>query len=112
MARTAVVAGTATVAVGAVSGAQHNAAQQKAAAQQAQAAAQQAQIDAAVQQAVAQQAPQHLPQSDPVVAAPAVSAGSTTDDMMTQLLKLGELQKAGILTDDEFAAMKAKILMG
>jgi hypothetical protein len=32
--------------------------------------------------------------------------------MMTQLLKLGELQKAGILTDDEFAAMKAKILMG
>ena len=112
MARTAVVAGTATVAVGAVSGAQQNAAQQKAAAQQAQAAAQQAQIDAAVQQAVAQQAPQHLPQSDPVVAAPAASAGSTTDDMMTQLLKLGELQKAGILTDDEFAAMKAKILMG
>ncbi len=105
MARTAVIAGTATVAVGAVSGAQQNAAQQ-------QAAAQQAQIDTAVQQAVGQQAPQHLPQPDPAVAAPAAPAGSTTDDMMTQLLKLGELQKAGILTDDEFAAMKAKILMG
>ena len=32
------------------------------------------------------------------------------DDMLTQLQKLGELKAAGVLTEEEFAAQKAKIL--
>jgi hypothetical protein len=32
------------------------------------------------------------------------------DDMLDQLKQLGELHDAGVLTDDEFAAQKAKIL--
>lgn len=102
MARTAVIAGTATVASGAVANSQQQKAQQKAAAQQAQAAAQQAQIDAAVQQAVAQQAP-----AQP---APAAAAAVAQTDVITQLGKLGELHQAGILNDEEFAAAKAKVL--
>ena len=52
---------------------------------------------AAAQQAAAQPAP-----------APAPAGGS--DDLMTQLQKLGELKAAGILTDEEFTAAKAKLL--
>jgi hypothetical protein len=33
-----------------------------------------------------------------------------TDAQFAQLQKLADLQKAGILTDEEFAAQKAKIL--
>lgn len=99
VARTAVIAGTASAVV--------NNGQQKAAAQansQAQAAAfqdmqQQAQIDAAVAQAVAAQAP---------VAAPIVDAGGPS--LMDQLKELAALKEAGILDDAEFAAAKAKIL--
>ena len=35
---------------------------------------------------------------------------SGTDDMLDQLKQLGELHDAGVLTDEEFAAQKAKIL--
>ncbi len=87
MARTAVVAGTAT----AVSGKVSNKQQQKAAAKQQQA-------DAAQQQA----APP--PPSEPAPAAPSM------DDKMASLAKLGELKESGVLTDEEFAAEKAKIL--
>ena len=102
MARTAVIAGTATAVSGAVAGSQQQKAQQKAAAQQAQAAAQQAQLDAAVQQAVAQQ----------VAAQPAAPAAAAADsgDVIAQLKQLGDLHQAGILNDAEFAAAKAKIL--
>ena len=34
------------------------------------------------------------------------------DDMLTQLQKLGDLKAAGVLTEEEFAAQKAKILAG
>lgn len=115
MARTAVIAGTATVVSGAVAGSQQQKAQQKAAAQQSQAAAQQAQIDAAAEQAVAQQmaaqqpaAAPEAPEAPEAPAAPAPAAGG--DDVITQLKKLGELHQAGILDDAEFAAAKAKIL--
>jgi len=112
MARTAVIAGTATVVSGAVAGSQQQKAQQKAAAQQSQAAAQQAQIDAAAEQAVAQQMaaqqPAAAPEAPEAPAAPAPAAGG--DDVITQLKKLGELHQAGILDDAEFAAAKAKIL--
>jgi len=32
------------------------------------------------------------------------------DDMLTQLKRLGELHESGVLTDEEFAAQKAKLL--
>jgi len=37
---------------------------------------------------------------------------STTDDTIGQLKELAELKSAGVLTDAEFAAQKAKILAG
>ncbi len=37
---------------------------------------------------------------------------STTDDTIGQLKQLAELKAAGVLTDAEFAAQKAKILAG
>jgi putative oligomerization/nucleic acid binding protein len=52
------------------------------------------------QQEEAQQAPA-------APAAPAPAAGSSTID---QLKELGELKAQGILTDEEFAAQKAKLL--
>ena len=88
MARTAVVAGTATAASGAV----RNKQEQKAAAKQQEAAAQ-------------QQAAAPAPAPEPVPA-----AGGMNDDKMEQLKQLGELKNSGVLTDEEFAAEKAKIL--
>jgi hypothetical protein len=48
------------------------------------------------------------PAAPPPPAAPA----EPKQDMVEQLRKLGELRDAGILTDEEFAAQKAKILGG
>jgi hypothetical protein len=93
VARTAVVAGTATAVVGGVSAHQQNkqAAQQQAAAEQAAPPLPPAPVDAA-----------------PVDAAPAPAPAG--GDRMAQLQQLGDLHTQGILTDDEFAAEKAKIL--
>jgi hypothetical protein len=44
----------------------------------------------------------------PVAAAPAAAGPS----MFDQLKELGELKEQGILTEDEFAAQKAKLLAG
>ena len=52
----------------------------------------------------AQQQPQYA-EPAPVAAAPAV-------DPIEQLTKLGELHKQGVLTDEEFAVQKSKILNG
>ena len=84
MARTAAIAGTATAVSGGVARRQQAKAEEKA-----QAGAPQAQ------------------QMAPVAAAPAPAGG---DDMVSQLKQLAELRYQGILTDDEFAAQKAKIL--
>jgi len=47
----------------------------------------------------------------PPAAAPAAPPpAAAAPDMVTQLKQLGELRDQGILTDDEFAAQKAKIL--
>jgi hypothetical protein len=57
-------------------------------------------------------APQQ-PQAAPGPAEPAYApapAGSSTDDKLEQLKQLGELKTAGVLTDAEFEAQKAKIL--
>jgi hypothetical protein len=88
MARTAVVAGTATAVSGSV--------QRKAAAK------------------AEQQAPAGPP---PAAAAPPVQApeapaadGTMTEDRLNKLKELGELKTAGVLTEEEFTAEKRKIL--
>ncbi len=45
----------------------------------------------------------------PAEAAAAPAAG-LTDDNIAQLQKLAELHKSGVLTDEEFAAQKARLL--
>ena len=91
VARTAVVAGTATAVSGRVARRQNNR------------WADQAEADAYEQQ---QQAAQYAPPPPPPPAAP------STDDKLGQLKELGELHAAGVLTDAEFEAQKAKILAG
>ena len=80
MARTAVVAGTATAVSGRVARRQASKYQQ--------------------QQAAAQAPPE----------APAPAAAPPADDMTAQLQQLAELHAQGVLTDEEFAAKKAQIL--
>jgi Short C-terminal domain len=103
VARTAVVAGTATAVSNRVSRRQAN----KWAAQEDQQAAQDEQ--AAKAQAYDQQA---AAQQQAYAAPPPQPAAPAQDDMLTQLQKLGELKAAGVLTEEEFAAQKAKILAG
>ena len=43
---------------------------------------------------------------------PEQPAAPTESDMLTQLQQLGQLRDAGVLTEEEFAAQKAKILAG
>lgn len=81
-ARTAVVAGTATAVSGRVANKQN-------------------------QKYAAQEAEQQQQVSPAPVAAP---APPTQDDDIEQLQKLAALHTQGILTDEEFAASKAKIL--
>jgi hypothetical protein len=99
VARTAVVAGTATAVSGRV--------QRR---QAAKFADRDAQIYAEREQAYEQQtgyAP--APAAAPVAPAP-VAAPAPQVDLMDQLQKLGDLKAQGILTDQEFEAQKAKLL--
>ena len=80
-ARTAVVAGTATAVSGRVA---HRQSEKYAAQEQ-------------------QQAPPQAYEAPPVEAAP-------EDDQTAQLQNLADLHKQGVLTDEEFAAAKAKVL--
>jgi len=85
MARTAVIAGTATAASNAVN-------------------RRQASKNVAAYEGAQQQ--QYAPAPAPAQAAP------SQDDMFAQLERLGTLKAQGILTEEEFAAQKAKILAG
>lgn len=98
-ARTAVVAGTATAVSGSVARHQQAKDQEQYEAQQYEAQQQQAAMNAAAQQAVAQQQ----------AAAPAAAPAGGTD-VVAELQKLATLKEQGILSDDEFAAAKAKLL--
>jgi Short C-terminal domain len=100
VARTAVVAGTAT----AVSGRVQRRQAEKYASRDAQIAADRT---AAYQQDVAQQQPQYAPPPQPQYEPEPEPEGP---DMITQLKQLAELRDQGILTEDEFAAQKAKLL--
>jgi hypothetical protein len=103
MARTAVVAGTATAVHGAVSGNK----QSKQAAANEQAAANQAAFESQAQLAEMQR------QQAAATAAPApvpAAVPAANDDMMAKLTQLADLKSAGVLTDEEFTAAKAKLL--
>ena len=106
MARTAVVAGTATAVVGATSRHQAGKQQQAADAAAYQQEQQQAQMQAMAQQAAAEQA------AAQAAAAPPPPPAAPANDLTTQLQQLATLKEQGILSDDEFAAAKAKLLSG
>jgi hypothetical protein len=84
-ARTAVVAGTATAVSGRMVERQAARAQDRA--------------DAGAQQLAQQPVPAEPP-----------APGGITDETVAQLQRLAELQKQGILTDEEFVAQKARVL--
>jgi hypothetical protein len=108
MARTAVVVGTATAVSGAVAD-RHN---RKVAGQQAeideanQVQDMQAQLDAMQAQQAQAAVAQAAPAAAPAAAAPAAN------DIAGQLQQLMSLKNAGILSDAEFEAAKAKVLAG
>lgn len=100
-ARTAVVAGTATAVSGGMQRRQQDKAYQAQEAQAYEAQQQQAAMQQAAAEAVAAQ------QAAAPAPAPAPAGG---DDMMAKLTQLAQLHAQGILSDDEFAAAKAKLL--
>lgn len=109
MARTAVIAGTATAVAGSVSN--KSAAKQQDAAKAAaydDMVEQQRMEQMVAQQVAAQTAAQAAPAPPPPPAAPAAPAAG--GDLMSQLKELAALKEAGVLSDDEFAAAKAKLL--
>ncbi|MEL7974872.1 SHOCT domain-containing protein [Isoptericola sp. F-RaC21] len=100
MARTAVITGTAQATSRAMNRRAASREQQQYEAQQYQAQQE--------QQAYAQQQAQlQAQQQAQVAAAPAAPSG---DDLIAKLTQLGDLKAAGVLSDAEFAAAKAKLL--
>ena len=95
MARTAVVAGTATAVSNRVS--------------RRQAGRWQTQADAQAYQEQQYAPPPQQQYAPPPAAAP---AAADSDDLIETLTKLGALRDQGILTDAEFEAQKAKALAG
>ena len=89
-ARTAVVAGTATAVSGNVARRQN------------------ARAEAKAEEQYAEQQQQYAP--PPAAAPPAAAPEASTDDLIAQLKKLGELKEAGVLDDAEFQVAKAKLL--
>lgn len=107
VARTAVIAGTASATAGAVQNRQmqkQHAAAQGVAQQQAVADLQQQVMDLQAQQLQQQVSPASAPAPEP--AAPAAGGA----DFMAHLQQLADLRQAGMLTDDEFTAPKARLL--
>jgi hypothetical protein len=111
MARTAVVAGTATATSRAVGGAMDNRTQQAQQQQVANNVAMQSQMELEQMRAdmAAMQAQQAMA-ATPMPAAAAPAAGG--NDLLGQLQKLTDLKTAGALTDEEFQLAKAKLLAG
>lgn len=101
VARTAVVAGTATATANAVS--RHG--QKKAAEKEAYAEQQAAEQAPPPQEA----APQPVYQAPPPPA-PAPAAAPASDDLVGRIQQLAGMRDSGLLTEDEFAAAKSKLL--
>jgi len=100
VARTAVVAGTATATANAVNRHAQNKAAEK---------------EAAAEQEAAEQAPPPPPQPvyqapPPPPPAPAPAAPAEGDDLVGRIQQLAGLREAGVLSEDEFAAAKGKLL--
>lgn len=112
VARTAVVAGTATVTAKAVGGAMDSSAQRSQQAAAANEAANEAamQSQADMEQMKAQMSALQAQQAQ--AAAPAPAATSANDDLLAKIQQLVQLKDAGVLTDEEFSAAKAKLLNG
>jgi hypothetical protein len=105
MARTAVVAGTASAVVGRVGAGQEAAMRREHQAAADREQLQEMQLQARVDAQVGEALGRHAAQAQ----APAPAARSV-DDLHAQLTKLGELRQAGLLTDDEFDRQKARLL--
>ncbi len=105
MARTAVVAGTATAVSNRVSRRQANRWNQQADDQAYEQQQQQYQ-----QQQYQQPPPQYAAPAPPPPPAPAAPATGGAGDMSAELERLANLRNQGILSDEEFAAAKAKVL--
>ena len=70
---------------------------------------QQAAVDEAAAKAVAAQAATQAPAPPPP---PAAATGAQGEDPVAQLQKLADMKAQGLISDEEFAAMKAKIVAG
>lgn len=103
MARTAVVAGTATATVRAVDGIGRG--RQEAAQQQAYTQEQLAEIQA--NQEALEQQQDMLAQQQQV---PAPEAGDSLDEQLVQIQKLSAIKDQGLITEEEFQAKKKQIL--
>jgi hypothetical protein len=91
MARTAVIAGTATAVSGSVAQRQHDRAQAT----------------------TEQQAPPAGPTAEPTASSPTPpqpAAPAAPETILAELERLVELKQQGLLTDDEFAALKTRLL--
>jgi hypothetical protein len=99
VARTAVVAGTATAVSNKVSRHQAERADEKAQAQAYQ-----------EQQQYGPPQPQYAPPPQPQYAPPPQPAPSDSDDLLDKLQQLGDLKDRGLLTDAEFQAAKGRLL--
>jgi len=106
MARTAVIAGTAT----AVSGSVANKRQVRAGQEAELAAARQAQGDAAEQASIDAAVQRQLAEREAAVPAQAAPPATPADDPTARLQQLADMKARGLLTDEEFTAMKAKLL--
>lgn len=107
VARTAVVAGTATATANAVNNRQAKKAAEKQASADQQAADQQAAYQQQNPPPPTYQAPPPVYQAPPPPAAEPAAGG---DDLVGQIGQLAKLKEAGVLSDAEFAAAKAKLL--
>ncbi|MEU8076246.1 SHOCT domain-containing protein [Catellatospora citrea] len=116
VARTAVVAGTATAVSNRVSrrqaGRWANQEDEQAAQQQAYADQAAYQQQMAQQQAYQQQMAQQQAYQQQAAAQPQAPAGDPMEAKLTQLKTLAELKASGVLTDAEFEQQKAAILAG
>ncbi len=68
--------------------------------------------DAAAQSAVPMAAPPPVAPAPPVAPPPPAAPAAAGNDLIEQLERLGQLRAAGVLTEAEFEAQKARILAG
>ena len=110
MAKTAVIAGTATVTAKAVSGAMNSGSQQKAAAQQQATDQQQQMADLQAQQTELAAQQQAMAAQQAAAPQAAATESNSLDDQLVQIQKLSVMKDQGVITEEEFQAKKKQIL--